>query len=234
MLRAVAGASNAVKAIVQDGYPFILPSSGSVAVTTGAITLTTALDRTYANAYMYFPANVFTGATAGFYYVRMSSTTVGTMYTTKYVSGVPDSPTSPTVVTTGAGAYVQDTGLVSGRTYTLPANTMGSNGRFYVEALGPCTNSASIKTYQVSFGGTTLGTASSTTAGACNHYVYLSNNNSASIQTYFDVNTVSGASNVGGATVNTAADITIILQMQKGAALDYMVCGYTYIEVSKT
>ena len=97
--------------ILQANVPVFVPSSGIMA-NNGAITLTTALDTTYANCYLYLPANAIeAGSAAGLYFAQMSSTTVGTVYNNTYTSGKHAIPSSPTAfVTTGPGAYTQTTG----------------------------------------------------------------------------------------------------------------------------
>lgn len=219
--------------LAQNGYPFIVPSSGSVAVTTGAITLTTALDTTYPAAYMYFPASTFTGSTAGFYYVTMTTTTQGTLYSTRYTSGIPLAPTSPSVVTTGAGAYVQNTGVVVGQTFTIAANSMGLHGRIFTEINGVCNNSASAKSFSVIFGGSNLGATSVTTLGAVIHQNRLANMADAAKQSYINNNILTGGANAGDLTINTAANVAISIGHQIVAATDYIVSKYVYLELTR-
>ena len=139
---------------LQANIPFIVPSSGSITVTTGALLLTTALDQIYPNCYMYFPAGSWTSSTAGFYYVVMSSTTAGLVYSDKYTSGQPTIPAAPTLVTTGAGAYVQTTGAsLTAFSITVPGNTIGANGKFSMALQCVNNNSATSKYYYTSFGG---------------------------------------------------------------------------------
>ncbi len=228
MFRAIAKQTSPV--VTKTTYPFILPSSGSVTVTTGAILLTTPLDLVYSNAYMYFPAGAFTGSTAGFYYVTMSSTTAGTMTSTKYVSGIPTTPTAPVTVTTGAGAYVQDTGTVVGQTFTIGANSMGVDGIIHTEVSGTCLNSVTGKTFSLIFGGTNLGATSSTTTVAVLQQNTIANRNNAALQSYVNNNIITAGANVGNTTVNTALDVTISIGHQIVAVTDYIVSKYVYIE----
>ena len=115
-----------------SSIPMILPSSGSIG-NNGALTLATALPNIYTNCYMYFPANAISaGSASGFYYVVMTSTTVGTIYNNTYTvsSGIATAPTTPTAfVTVGSGAYTQNTNTtVYATRITIPANYLGENG----------------------------------------------------------------------------------------------------------
>ena len=101
---------------------------------------------------MYFPAGTFTASAAGFYYVTMTSTTVGTVYSNLYVSGIPTIPASPALVTTGAGAYVQTTGAaVDALSIPVPGGTLGANGAIEIDCLVSNINNANNKTIVVKY-----------------------------------------------------------------------------------
>ena len=147
------------------GIPFIIPSSGSMA-NNGALTMTTALNRTYANAYFYMPANaISSGSTAGWYYGVGGSTTTATLYNNTYTSGIPAIPGSPTAfVTTGPGAYTQTTGsAITSVSYTVAANTLGIRDSIRVTAFFAYPNSAGTKSFAALYGSGTFGTGSATT-----------------------------------------------------------------------
>lgn len=230
MLKAVAQQS-AQTLLLTDSYPFIVPSSGSVTVTTGVLTLTTALDRVYAKSYMYFPAGAWTGSTAGFYYVTMSSTTSGLVYSNKYVSGIPSTPTSPTLVTTGAGAYTQTTATyLAGQIYTVPAGVMGLNGTLYTEVVCSAPATANFKYLQLVYGGNTfsgIGLTSSTTAA---YMCKTTNNNATNSQSSFYYNGING-----GGYSSTAVDTTLTTTQQVNyylaTATDYLVSQWVSLQV---
>lgn len=110
---------------MKSAVPFILPSNGSVG-NNGALTLGVALDRVYPRCYMYFPTGaIFSGSAAGWYWVVMSSTTVGVIYNNTYTSGYPRIPTISGFTTTGPGAFTTTTGSdLAALTFTLPGNVL--------------------------------------------------------------------------------------------------------------
>ncbi len=110
---------------MKSAVPFILPSNGSVG-NNGALTLGVALDRVYPRCYMYFPTGaIFSGSAAGWYWVVMSSTTVGVIYNNTYTSGYPRIPTTSGFTTTGPGAFTTTTGSdLAALTFTLPGNVL--------------------------------------------------------------------------------------------------------------
>lgn len=222
-----------VVSLLQNGIPFILPSSGSVAAATGVITLTTALDAVYSQAYMYFPAGAFTGSVAGYYYVTMSSTTVGVMTTSRYTGGVPTVPSAPVTVTTGVGAYVQDTGVTVAQTIVIPAGSMGLNSRIYSESSGSCPNSAGAKSFSVIFGGSNLGAAATTTSVAVIMQNRIANMGAANKQSYINNNIITAGANVGVTAIDTTADVNFSIGMQIVTATDFLICKYVFIEITR-
>lgn len=229
MLRAVTPGKPA-QVFVSDAFTFIVPSSGSVAAN-GVITLTTALDLTYANAYCYFPAGVFTGSTAGFYYCTFSSTTAGQMYTNTYTSGVPAIPASPTAVSTGAGAYLQTTAAdLAGQSFTIPGGSMGLNGRLYIEQSVTTAATAGTKTLKFNYAGNSLGQTTSAATGSNIWLGAVVNRGSASAQTTFSFNT--GVTNTGSRTTNSAADQTLQAVYKIAADTDWIVSRHIFVELT--
>jgi len=160
------------QSLLRSSIPFIVAPTGTITATTGALLLGTAISPQYLfgntaaaalRYYMYFPANAWTGSTAGWYYVTMTSSTAGTVYSNTYTTGTPVIPTSPTLVTTGAGAYTGVTGAVIGPNFTIPANSF-TNDKATLKLITQGSNSSSggaktIKLYTSSAGagaGTTL------------------------------------------------------------------------------
>ena len=226
--------NSAVNNLIFNNYTFIYPSSGSLAVTTGVLTLTTALNQIYPNSYMYFPAGTWTGSTAGWYYTTCSSTTSCLVYSNSYTSGIPTTPTSPTLVTTGVGAYVQSTGPnVTGQLFTIPANVMGANGRMYVETFGYTNNSVSSKFLEYTFGGNNLGTNSKiSSSNYVNNYLWIFNLGSVSSQYAFSFDPFN-AGNALPVSVNTAASTTLGVAYSLGTATDYIVVQSVFVQVTR-
>lgn len=210
--------------MVTSAYPFILPTSGSVAVTTGVITLSTALDNIYSNAYMYFPANTFTGSTAGFYYVTMSSTTVGLMYSTKYTSGLPVTPTSPSLITTGAGAYTQTTGSVAGQSFSILGGLMDLTGILYAEFNCSCKSSPDVKTLSISYDGSSTGTSTVTNTTFLNQRSQIENKNVTGAQICFQISDSGSGSSFTELTIDSTLTKSIIYNYQIATASNWIVC----------
>ena len=154
--------------IYQFGVPLIMAPSGSMG-NNGAITLGTALDRTYENCYLWLPANaIYAGSAAGLWYAVMSSTTVGTVYNNAYATGQPAIPTTPTAFsTTGPGAYTQVTSAQTLFSCTIPGGSMGINGDIEIEHFWKCNNDASTKDILIQYGGSSfLGAGLASQVGA--------------------------------------------------------------------
>jgi hypothetical protein len=150
--------STVAQILAKCAIPFVLAPTGSMA-NNGAITLGTALSTTYANCYLYLPANAINGANAaGWYFAQMSSTTLGTVFQQTYAGpGLPTIPASPTAwVATGPGAYTGITTLTTGPQITLPANTLGANGFLRVTHLWSTIANADVKTATVGVGAATI------------------------------------------------------------------------------
>ena len=141
--------------------PFVIAPTGTITVTTGVLTLGTAIQQyllsngSPTKCYMYFPAGAWTGSSAGWYYTTLSSTTAGLVYSNQYTTGQPTIPTSPTLVTTGAGAYIGVTGTILGPNITTPANTIVPNNLLKLNFIGGNNNSVTSKVIGFSSLGTT-------------------------------------------------------------------------------
>ena len=234
MLRAVSIPFSVVKTLFNVAYPFVVPSSGSIAAD-GVITLTTALDRTYANCYMYFPAGAFTASAAGFYYVVMSSTTVGQMYTTVYSSGVPATPAAPVAVSTGAGAYTQTTAAdLTGLTVTLPAGTIGLNGQIRVEEALALINTAGTKTAKCNFGGSDYGTITSASSSGVVHSAGVMNMGALSAQAVWGYAQGTSSHTASSLAIDTSANVVLKVIYRLAVATDYLVSRAIHIQVSNT
>lgn len=88
----------------------------------------------YSGIYLFFPVDaIYTSSVAGFYYVVMTTTTTGTIYSDRFLAAANEIPlvvTSPTAFTGRTGVnYTQSLASTPGITFTIPANRMGANGK---------------------------------------------------------------------------------------------------------
>lgn len=214
----------------RSAIPFISASSGSMG-NNGALSGLTALPLTYANAYVFLPANAIqAGSAAGWYFVQMSSTTAGTVFNNTYTTDTPTIPSSPTpFVSTGPGAF---TGVTTeqGVTIPVPADAIGANGLLDIRASYSYTNDANTKTMRVRYsgsGGTAFGTAAQTTTAGCGFLLEIQNRGAKNAQV---CNTASfGFSPFGTITavqtssVDTSQATSIFFSGQKGNAADNII-----------
>lgn len=221
---------NGVTNLFETGIPFILVPSGNIAVTTGINTLGTALDQTYANCYAYFPAGAWTGSTAGWYYCTMSSTTSMTVYSNAYTSGVPTIPASPTLVTTGAGAYTQTTGsYLTGPAFTVQGNLLGKNGRLRATFGMTANNSAGNKLVKAVYGTAISGAGALLTTGIyLQNIVTVSNLGVTGKQAYIQSQTGQGN---GVTSVDSTANQTFSLAANLATATDWVVIQYSDVQL---
>jgi hypothetical protein len=235
-LRAVAGISSAVANILAKcGIPFIIAPTGTMG-NNGAITLGTALPTTYANAYIYLPANAIqAGSSVGWYFCQMSSATVGTVFNNTYTTGVPSIPASPTAfVSTGPGAYTGVTTAVSGPQISIPAGSLGILGELRTAALCGTINNANTKTLTLTVGGSTVKSLAITTSVSCEvlSTVYCRGSQSAQVS---HASGQFGPGTAGGSpvynSINFANAQTWILGGQLAVATDFLVLEAFAIEV---
>jgi hypothetical protein len=197
----------------------------------GAISALTALPFTYPNCYLWLPTNAINaGSAAGWYYAQMSSATAGTVFNNTYTTGKPAIPASPTAfVTTGPGAFTGDTGEEFGPTITLPGNALGPNGRIRSFTLWSVNNNANAKTPRLRFSGN-AGTAyqqpslASVQSGLleteiCNAGVTGSQKGQDSARTGPGVS----GSVLTTSAVDTTANSTLVISMQKATATDNII-----------
>ena len=119
--------------LASTGIQVFMPSNGTITAA-GQLTLTAALNSVY-KCWMYFPAGAcFTSSPAGCYYVAMTSTTVGTVYTNfltpgtiPYIPGTSNNPALGTAVVGPGTAYTQ-AAFVQLLAIPIPGNSMGLNG----------------------------------------------------------------------------------------------------------
>ena len=224
------GASATLQEFVleESSIPVIIAPAGTIA-TAGTVTLGTALQHVYRQAWVYFPANAVVGGAAGLYYVIFSSTTVGVVYT-NFVDAATTAftPSVPTIVGSAVvgsnSAYTQtvtsDLALVN---ITIPANMLGASGTVSLEALFSLFSSANAKTIKASFGNMVALNAAPTSS--------LSLSVSKSIQNHAaDVQVSSAAA----ATGEGAAGVLIKGAVDTTAAVSLIITGQTHTADSGT
>lgn len=217
-------------ALLSNGLPMLLPSSGSVAAN-GALTLTTnvSLSGGYIwGCYMYFPAGAcYSGSAAGMYYVVMSSINAGTIYDNVYTSGTPEIPASPTpIVAAGPGAYTQTTGQVTLARVSIPANSMGRNGLLMCDPGFLFPSNANNKTVSLYFGASVVYGKTRTTSTTEVPLVDIRNAGVANRQvSKFAQGAGPGTSLSSGVTrtaIDTTAAVDLDFRAQLAVATDYI------------
>lgn len=125
-------ASTAPNVVAHCATAIGIPPGGTITAG-GALTLAAAL-HSYVFAegiWLYFPAGAIVGdATGGFYFTVMSSTTVGTVYTAKYIPGSTswEAPTSLVAAVGSGSAYSGTTAEITVASQTIPGGTLGNHG----------------------------------------------------------------------------------------------------------
>ena len=233
--------------IINTGIPVVQANNGTVA-TNGIVTLGTALTNIFAKCWMWFPAAAVVGGAAGLYYVKMTSTTVGQVFT-PYVAPAASGffPYDPEVASTWNGtAQVLVNAVGSNSAYTnvvavdnvlvrilIPAGSLGVNGQVRVDALMSGNNSAGVKTNKIKFGATTIGSAAPTTDIVGSLSAKIQNRGIANSQIFMSRTFVAAAvaSAVGIAANDTATAMTLDLTGQVAVATDSIIIDTASIEI---
>lgn len=224
-------------ALGKSGVPIILTPSGSMG-NNGALTIGTALARTYARAYFWMPAgSVATSvpASAELLYGTCSSTTSCTLFNnTCSTWPCTGTPNTTSFSTTGPGAYTQSTSAQTVLTFQVPANSLGPNGSLYLRGLFSVINNSNTHVATVAFGGTNIlaqTVASQNVFGIDRSVTNLGVTNAqltfvASGSTSGTLNEVGpiGSANANATlAINTTANQNITVQLQDGTATDYLI-----------
>lgn len=212
--------------LYQSAIPFIFLSSWSFAAN-GALTVN-ALNTTYPNAFVYFPADaIASGVPAGWYYTTFSSTTAGTVFNNRYTSGKPTIPSSPTAFVTSAGAVVaQVTTAVTGPTFTVPGGSIGPNGLLEVRALWLCNNSVNTKASAITLGTSqiaTLSTTGSNIASEISNILQNAGSQSRQILRAGQLNSLTGAPSYGVADTSIDSTFSMTFTLGTAATGDYTI-----------
>lgn len=217
---------NVVYVLSQTGLPMIIPSSGVLTPGTSAqLALTTALPATFSGGcYMFFPANALSGSSAaGFYYVVMSSTTVGTIYTTVYATGTPAIPANPVGFTVTTAIYAQSTSAQIAVTVALPGNSLGVGGAIDWYTHGSNSNSANNKVCAVKYSSFTIGTRTETTTTSTRIAGNMVNSGATSIQTATYTPAGSSADTLVRGAIDSTASQNLTINLTNANVLDYVI-----------
>ena len=213
----------------QTAIPFIKAPSGSIG-NNCAISGLTALPKTYSGgAYLYLPASaIAAGSSAGWYWFVASSTTAGTCYNSTYTSGQPVAGVTTAFATTGPGAFTGATGALTGWTVTLPANSLGANGRLDGTFSWLQNNNANSKTTQLNFGAATWWNRSDTTTTGLVGQVSVLNRGKTNVQAISGLfsTAAASASSLQQATdgaIDTTANVTVSVTINAATATDYVI-----------
>lgn len=127
--------------IAQSGVAVIAPAAGTFGNNGALSALPVAMPKIYANAWIFLQAGkIYAGSAAGIYFVKMSSTTAGTVYNiTLPVGKAPYVPTlieqaSNTFVCTGAGAFTGNVATDVFISIPVPGGLLGANGALFITA----------------------------------------------------------------------------------------------------
>jgi hypothetical protein len=229
-------AAPSVQKLASDAVASIQAPSGSMAAN-GAITLGTALPTTYANGYIFLPLNaIATGIAAGWFYVQMSSGTLGMVFNNTYTSGPRTIPPSPTpFVTTGPGAYTGVITLQTALSISVPGNAIGPNGALRYAFTMTTPNNGNNKTANATYSTMTLSTSIATTSQTTSVVRSFSNRGVTNSQVSDGGVGLMGPGVSAGLPQFAAIDSTqpqnFTLQSQLAVATDYLVIERYMIEL---
>lgn len=227
------------------GIPLIVANNGTIA-TNGTVTLGTALPAVYAKAWVWFPAGAVVGGSAGLYFVKFSSTTVGVVYT-QYnagnvnflpydpeVAGPDGRPAATLVVATGSNSgYTQTTGsdLVLA-TIPIGVGQLGINGVIRADIQSINNNSGGNKITRQKLGATTVNTTTATTdvVGQQTTNIRMRGQNAAQQINTKNFVAAAVAVTVAHGTENLAAGSTYQITGQLATATDHIVVDGGTIE----
>lgn len=226
--------------LMRSTMPMVMPPNLTVAAN-GALTLSVALPAVYnspssgnGGCYMYFLAGqVYSGSPAGWYYVSMSSTTIGTVYNNLHTGGWPRPPAVPAgLVTASVGATSSDFGNYrTALSVTLPGGAMGKHGRLRdrLTLLANASGGAS-RFAQASLAGFAFHTATISTTGVYSSPIgEVVNMGQANRQQTTTNNSGSGLSGELSSytpvtnTIDTSADQAVSIALRNSSGSDYLI-----------
>jgi hypothetical protein len=220
--------------LAQSAIPLIRVSSGTLSAA-GALSGIVALGQTYPNCWLSLPAAATDPSDpAGVYFAKMSSTTAGTVFRNRLVSGAPFIPTAAALIScTNASSYTATVTLDTVVTIPIPANSMGPNGAIEVYTLAENDLAAGTKNGATNFGGgLSVATFSQTTTNIATPSFRIFFNkgvtNSQVAMSGTGLAAAAGAAAVG--TLDTTTTINLTLQLQAANA-GTNTCQYTAFSV---
>lgn len=218
--------------LAQWGTPVFIAPTGTMG-NNGAITLGTAMDRTYSEGmWLYLPAGAVAAgvpAAAAFRWTVCSTTTACTVYNdgTYDGSGIPSDGTATPYVTTGPGAYAGVTAATVSLTVTVPANTLGATGAMFADWGVNHNGAAGNKTYEVLYsttGGTNYGWVGSTQGNGTVARTVIRNKTTGTQSggTTILYNGGAVASGIKFGASDTTASTTIVFRLTNATATNWM------------
>lgn len=217
--------------LFQTGVPLIMAPTTTPG-SSGTFTLGTAGPTGFwgGSCYLYTPASAWTSPanTAGWYYGVLTSTTLGTLYTNTYSSGLPFIPGTAAlgaVVPGSAGTWTGVTSAQAGLSFTLPANIMGPNGQIIFEFLLGFHASTNNKTVTIKVGTNTVFSLVEATTGiaAYQGQVIWGNQGNAKAQFCQTVGAPGATSNAQTyTTVDTTTNQTVTVNITNSTATDWV------------
>jgi hypothetical protein len=158
--------------LAQWSAPVFIAPTGTMG-NNGAVTLGTAMDRTYSEgAWFYYPAGAVAAgvpASATFLWTVCTTTTACTVYNSTFDGlSVPGEGVTTAYSTTGPGAFTGVTAATVAITVTIPANTLGATGALFGDFVVNHNGAAGNKTFEILYSttaGTNFGFVASTQSG---------------------------------------------------------------------
>lgn len=221
--------------LAMGGIPAIIAPTGTITAG-GVITLGTALQLTYPQAWLYLPAGTVVGGSAGWYYAIMSSTTVGQVYTAYQATMTLPLALGVAATLTAAvgsgGAYTGVTSAVQMGAAVIPAGLLGTTGAVIAEGNFSHNSTAGNKTESLTFGGSTVLSVVSTTTLGLDIRKRIQNRAAASQIIRVAVDTGAAQSVAPSLlSIDTAAEVTVAFNGTLAVATDTLVLENFLIEV---
>lgn len=231
--------------LTQSAVPIGSAPNGTIAVN-GTVTLGTALPTTYSSGiWLRFPASAVSGGSAGLYWVVMSSTTVGQVYTAFVDTASPFTPYIPQTLVAAVGsnvAYTQATGTdIVVANITVPGGAIGANGSMRGTYLAQNNNSAGNKLYKSFLSTTQLSLDTRTTTvgvtgsfmvrnrGVQNRNLLIASGTGGPSIYAFGTNAGAVANSTG--TVDTSVSQQLTLVLNVATATDYAIFDGFAVEI---
>ncbi len=222
----------------QWAVPAGIAPSGSIG-NNGALTLGTALPFAYPGVWLYLPADAIAVASAaGWYWCKMTSTTVGTVYNT-VLDGITQVPYRPATdvpfVTTGPGAFTGVTSTVRLLDVTIPGGMMRRNGRAVTQFLRSNNNSAQAKVAALWWNGVEVSPYTNTNNTGGGYQYEIANSGSTQLQMLspWGYSSVEGqfARTPFTASANTDADVALGFRLWHATATDVVMLDSAIVQV---